>query len=290
MHARCLAKARRESQQQMEEARRRVAARQEDRARRPLPPDEVVRCPGHGGDRCGGAITIRWRRAASGLTYSYPSECSQFVRVVRRENDRLMWAAVDDQMRKEGQRKATLSLRERCGQAEHYNATAIRAASAMPQRRGLMLLGQPGGGKTSIALQALSRIVAGGERGMYMPESVLLAAWRRYVATRGDDRSANTVMWAVGYGGASPGMSWLLLDDYGSSSPTEAGREMIGDVLWRWLEGRRGLIVTSNHTARELYDRDERVMSRMLEHCGRPIEVRGDWRRAAVMGRGEERA
>ena len=261
-----------------------------DYASRELPQPVSVACPAHPGRGCMSMVV--WRRGANGVPYSYTEPCGSVEREgVLARLQAMVTCLTPGERRVAGDMvRAPVEQRAcRCGAVctchpQHAdNAGAIAAAGLVPgTHRHLWLVGEPGSGKTMLALHVGRRLVQDSGASVRMvPEALLLRAWRTDAASAGKDLAARAVLDALDPSRISR-PTWWIWDDAGmEADPTQGAVDFVQATALAWINAGGGVIATTNADEATLTNlRGDRVVSRLRQHSSGPVRMRGDWRRA----------
>jgi DNA replication protein DnaC len=149
--------------------------------------------------------------------------------------------------------------------------------------RGLWLYGDPGTGKTTLAmLVSKTALEAGRSVAIYSMPKLLARIRRTYDAAAGEQS----------YGDLFERLATvdlLHIDDLGSENRTEWVLEQLYALINERYESERALVVTSNHDADKLEEQvGTRVVSRLGDMC-EALPLYGEDRRLRLAAPGDER-
>jgi DNA replication protein DnaC len=141
----------------------------------------------------------------------------------------------------------------------------------LDQGRGMWLQGDPGTGKTTLAmLISRAAIDAGRTVAIYSLPGLLARIRRTFDAETGEDTYFTFFNRLVG-------VDLLHLDDLGAESRSEWVLEQLYAIVDRRYSDQRSIVVTTNLPLGELEEQiGARTVSRLVEICGEAIEVAGD--------------
>jgi hypothetical protein len=255
--------------------------------RQTLPPTETFPCSNVRDDKsCTGSIVQGYRRGETGLVYPYTVPC-QVCSAVRVFDPRAAmeecFAFVEGEVRRDFGQKLRTPADEvhepdpaSKGKFIATNRAALAALKDLGRgRRGLILTGEPEAGKTFLALHGLKRVIVELKQwALFLPEYQL--DWAFQKAAYPNDQQE----YAVRIVSRATNASWLALDDL--AMLRNAGPNFV-DQLDRLIHVRhaacRGFLVTTNSSLDGLRKTlGPRATSRLLDVCGEPVEVIGQWR------------
>jgi hypothetical protein len=143
----------------------------------------------------------------------------------------------------------------------------------------VVALGPTGTGKTFLGLVCLhAMITQGGVSGLFLPEHVLIDAWR----STHDRLNPELSRWAAKILDRAKSCDILLLDDFGQTRNATGGAlDEIESVIMSRHERNASIVVTSNRSLESLaHERGDRVVSRLCEMARGSVVTcgGGDWR------------
>lgn len=144
--------------------------------------------------------------------------------------------------------------------------------------RGAFLYGDFGVGKTRMLVAALYSRLQLGETGLYLTVPKLLLKIKATFGGSTDATEAELV-------GLATSVRWLGLDDLGAERPTDWARAELFQIVNERYDRDLPILGTSNLSFDQLDDSavlGKRIVSRLREMCGRPVEMRGADRRESV--------
>lgn len=162
--------------------------------------------------------------------------------------------------------------------AEQFAAkAAARETTEQGKNASVLLCGDPGCGKTHLAVAALTKHVKAGMYGLFLSAPMLIAKLKEEMATDRNSRMDSESDWdGRGVIGQALDADILLLDDLGAERLTDYSRDQIYTLLDARYSNMQPTIITSNLKADVLRQHvGERMFSRLAQMC-RTVEVVGE--------------
>ena len=199
------------------------------------------------------------------------SKCQCIIRVLE-EEERQIKAAEQQKKINQLVRESQLGEREKLmtfqnfkvnqGNKGAYNA-AVKFVKEWPRKRGMMLLGTVGNGKTHLGVAIMHVLMPQGVPCMFVSVPELLAAVRASYSSKRDNTELDIVR-------AAQTVGLLVLDDLGAERITEYNQEFVQEILFRIVNWRyrhdMPIIATTNSDLDLMAERvGARIWSRMVE-------------------------